>query len=101
MNLPAYLAKCINKDRPELHCNGQCVLMKKLKEQEKKDAKKNMLVYETSALYVHKERFTFSIQSTVADISPISFFFYAENYSFDHNQSVFRPPVSSSRIENV
>ncbi len=28
-----YIAKvlCINKDQPEMHCNGQCVLMKKLK----------------------------------------------------------------------
>ncbi|MDN3669060.1 hypothetical protein QWY93_06950 [Echinicola jeungdonensis] len=27
-----YIAKvlCINKDQPEMHCNGQCILMKKL-----------------------------------------------------------------------
>jgi|SRR5690606_5977003 len=29
--LDAYLAACANRDRPELHCNGQCVLMQKLK----------------------------------------------------------------------
>ena len=25
-----YLANCTNKKRPELHCNGQCILMQKL-----------------------------------------------------------------------
>jgi hypothetical protein len=32
-----YAEKCINKARPKLHCNGQCQLMKKLQEEEKKD----------------------------------------------------------------
>lgn len=26
-----YKAHCINKERPEIHCNGQCILMQKLK----------------------------------------------------------------------
>jgi hypothetical protein len=35
---PAPFAKnCENKMRPMLHCNGKCQLMKKLREQEKKD----------------------------------------------------------------
>jgi hypothetical protein len=35
----AYIAKntCENRYRPQLHCNGNCVLMKKLKQQEKED----------------------------------------------------------------
>lgn len=34
-----YIAKtlCENKYRPMLHCNGQCALAKKLKQQEKKE----------------------------------------------------------------
>lgn len=30
---------CINKDKPQLHCNGQCYLMKKLKQAEDKEQK--------------------------------------------------------------
>ncbi|HET6541204.1 MAG TPA: hypothetical protein VFG46_12005 [Chryseolinea sp.] len=26
-----YLEKCANKKRPELHCNGQCILMQKMR----------------------------------------------------------------------
>lgn len=29
--MEVYLEQCINKHRPELHCNGQCILMQKLK----------------------------------------------------------------------
>ncbi len=32
-----YAQNCINKARPKLHCNGKCQLMKKLKQEEKKD----------------------------------------------------------------
>jgi hypothetical protein len=36
-NRAAFARACENKARPGLHCNGKCQLMKKLKEEEKKD----------------------------------------------------------------
>ncbi len=30
---------CVNKNKPELHCNGKCYLMKKLKQAQEKEAK--------------------------------------------------------------
>ena len=36
-NTALYLAKCENKMRPQLHCNGQCLLMKKMKKAENKE----------------------------------------------------------------
>ncbi len=35
-NKAAYEKICINKMRPMMHCNGKCQMMKKLREQEKK-----------------------------------------------------------------
>jgi hypothetical protein len=29
---------CVNKNKPQLHCNGKCFLAKKIKEQEQKEA---------------------------------------------------------------
>lgn len=37
-NLTSYIEVCINKDRPGLKCKGKCQLMKKLHEEEKKQA---------------------------------------------------------------
>lgn len=36
-----YIAKvlCINRDKPELHCNGKCVLMQRIKAEEEKEKK--------------------------------------------------------------
>ena len=36
-NTESFAKRCINKLRPSMHCNGKCLLMKKLKEEEKKD----------------------------------------------------------------
>ena len=37
-NTSAYAKNCVNKALPMMHCNGKCQMMKKLKEQEKKDS---------------------------------------------------------------
>ena len=31
LKMEVYLEKCENKKRPELHCNGQCILMQKMR----------------------------------------------------------------------
>jgi len=36
-NTAAFARKCENKAIPKMHCNGKCQMMKKLKEEEKKD----------------------------------------------------------------
>lgn len=36
-NINAYAARCINKDKPQMHCNGKCRLSKKLQQENKKD----------------------------------------------------------------
>lgn len=38
VNTAAYAKDCINKTRPQMHCNGRCQMMKKLNREEKKDA---------------------------------------------------------------
>lgn len=37
-NTGAYAKNCENKARPAMHCNGKCQMMKKLKQEDKKDA---------------------------------------------------------------
>jgi hypothetical protein len=37
-NTAAYAKNCENKAMPLMHCNGKCQMMKKLKEQEKKES---------------------------------------------------------------
>ncbi len=55
---------CVNRDKPQLHCNGRCYLMKKLKQAQDKEQK--------------QERQSQQIQLQVVFIeTPISFHRYA------------------------
>ncbi|MEX6688208.1 hypothetical protein QTN47_11915 [Danxiaibacter flavus] len=38
VNTESFAVNCENKARPELHCNGQCQMVKKLKQEESKDS---------------------------------------------------------------
>ncbi|WP_235324472.1 hypothetical protein [Pedobacter lusitanus] len=85
---------CINRNRPELHCNGKCYLMKKIKqaeENEKKEAARNNL----SQLEVSfcQEPFTFSfLDPSALSISDPSFSVYAYLYTNPYIRNIFRPP---------
>ena len=37
INKARFAKNCVNKARPQMHCNGQCQLMKKLRQQQKKE----------------------------------------------------------------
>lgn len=93
MHLPEYLAKCINKDRPQLHCNGQCVLMKKIAEKERKEAKKNLVAYEANAFYVHQESTVFTLSEQYEDTEKQQVLPHIADYTFDYLSTVFRPPI--------
>lgn len=94
LNLPDYIAMCINKNKPQLHCDGQCVLMKKIREKEKEDTKKNLVIYEYSAHYVHKEQIFFTLYQPNEEIIEKTFSPYLIDYRFTYNSPIFRPPIA-------
>lgn len=94
LHLPDYIAQCINKDRPQLHCNGQCLLMKKIKEKEKKESKKDALAYKYSTPYLHKECTIVNLYEVEEESFQRSLFSYQNEYRFIYHNSIFRPPVS-------
>lgn len=92
IHLPNYLSQCINKDKPQLQCNGKCVLMQKIKEKEQKETKKNLVAYEYSPLYLHNEYIVFTMDKPNEVIQEEHFLHYLINYTFKYNNSIFRPP---------
>jgi hypothetical protein len=40
-NTSSFAKNCENKNKPAMHCNGKCQMMKKIKEAEKKEQHKN------------------------------------------------------------
>lgn len=94
IHLPEYLAKCINRDKPELNCDGQCLLMKKIEEKEKEETKKNLVVYEYSSVYVHTEQPLFITYQAIEDSERQVLPPYQDGYVFNYSAPILRPPVS-------
>ena len=88
-----YISKvlCINKDKPELNCNGKCQLMMELEQQQDDDF---------NSLRISMEEYPIGFVSVLnLDLEEKQFikekesFSYKKNYRFSFNQEIFHPPT--------
>lgn len=90
-----YIAKnlCENRYRPALNCNGNCVLMKKLKQQEKEEQNGPVAVKLDLSTVVISSRsfFTVSLVNISKDI-PCTYFTGSAGKELRMPRSVFHPP---------
>lgn len=83
-------ALCENRDKPEMHCNGKCYLLKKLKQAEEKEKNQNRESQKNhfqEAMFAQKTTFHFS-SSLIKIFYPAELSFALPRYS----SSVFHPP---------
>ncbi|MFC3199268.1 hypothetical protein ACFOET_16720 [Parapedobacter deserti] len=83
---------CINKDRPMLHCDGQCYLAEKLRqaeEKEKNSEKESQKVSYQPAVLAERSMLTFPVGAE-ADDQPVELPFVLP----ERNIEIFRPPRS-------
>lgn len=84
---------CINKNRPQLHCDGKCYLAQKLKTaQEKEENQSKMTVYKLWLEVFHQA-------TDLSDTQPVKFainqklnYFYSNNYHYSSIFSLLKPP---------
>ena len=94
LNRIEYLKSCQNIDKPLLHCNGQCVLMKKLKKQAEKEAKQATVNLEQLASIHHLDTFTFPKNNRIA--RRITKHYPQDmSYTFLFAETIFHPPLFS------
>jgi len=90
-----YIAKniCENRFRPKMHCNGNCVLMKKLKQQEKEEQKNPVtLKLEVSTVIISSRSFfTVSLADFPKDI-PHTYTIRSDSKEIRMPRSFFHPP---------
>ena len=87
---------CINKDRPDLACNGKCYLMQSLARQADEAHEENGILanrYELPLLY-------FEVDKVIFDEKPVNFkkgekqqFSYLALYTFLFNKRMVKPPI--------
>ena len=90
---------CINKNKPELHCNGKCYLSKELQETENTDSKKILntknfdLVFYSNIAY---EIETLNVIKTKVKLIYIEFL-----HSEPYLEILVPPPILSADLENA
>lgn len=94
LHTASYAERCENKLRVELHCNGQCIIAKKLKEadkREKNSADKKIERYHDVYLALPT---TLSLPpATYEDRQLTDFPELPVAVTSDYSPSVFRPPI--------
>lgn len=95
-NRDVYAKNCINKSRPELHCNGKCQLMKKLKQEEKKDQEnpERKADNKNEITLFSKSFFTSVAILPVGSGTVIKFSPHSESKPVDRSFGIFHPPQS-------
>ncbi|MBB6499652.1 hypothetical protein [Pedobacter cryoconitis] len=91
-----YIAEnlCVNKNRPWMHCDGHCYLMKKMKqaeEHEKKQATRNNLSHLNISFFQEPFCLTF-ISPVILENNKGSFPAYQSQYIHRYTGTIFQPP---------
>jgi hypothetical protein len=95
-----YISKvlCVNKDKPMLHCNGKCQLMKELakaSENEKPISDKKIAAQEFEVLFLENIK-SFGVKPRFYFITTLINDSYSNFYSHLISCSVFHPPTCIS-----
>jgi hypothetical protein len=91
-----YIVKnlCENRAKPKMHCNGQCQLMKKLKQADKEEEKQTpqTIKERLEVLYCHNLTNLNVNRLFDFEVKKQSFFGYKFQYCSSYLTEIFRPP---------
>lgn len=96
-----YIAKvlCINRDKPEMHCNGRCILMQKMKKAQQKEQSPQNQHSKSEILWLHCAgllQLDFQVNlPVILEHHP----FKSDFYSYTLLRSLFHPPQFSYPLQ--
>jgi len=96
-NTESFAVKCENKSKPWMHCNGQCQMIKKLKQEENKD-NQNPERRDNRDEVISSKSFFSSITSPVSITKPSEHFIVNDARVITRPRAFFHPPSSYSCI---
>jgi hypothetical protein len=91
----SYIAasKCENRLRPMLHCNGHCVLAKKIKQEEQKDRENPERKLENKNEVLSSKSFFISVPS-LSSCTLSVYALFSDKSTIGHSLAVFHPPCA-------
>ncbi len=84
---------CVNKDRPQLHCDGKCKLSQLLKEKERKEANETLVSLQAEyLLFQPTEKIKLQLPTILVTDQPAPVAVYSNLYQFQFLSRTDRPP---------
>jgi len=83
---------CVNQDKPEMHCDGSCMLVKMDKAHHHDSDEPVIPDYMQVQLVFYFETTSFDLHK-ITTSKTISIFYYQNLYKFDNMANLFRPPI--------
>ena len=91
VNPAAFAKNCENKAKPQLHCKGKCQMMKKLKQEEKKDEQNPDRKQENKHEVICHHRFA-NLPNQLSSLAAITEASFRTGYPVDRSYAIFHPP---------
>lgn len=92
INTASFKVNCENKDKPQLHCNGQCQMTKQLEKENKKDQANPDRKSENKAEVLSSKSFYAEIDFKAAINTNQYSFYYNTGKPIHRSLSIFHPP---------
>lgn len=92
-NKASYAKNCENKKRPQLHCNGKCQMMKKLKQEQKQDEANPERKLENKFETISSQSYL-NIEFTSLQYVKISFASFNSGQPVNRSYGIFHPPCA-------
>jgi hypothetical protein len=92
-NTASFAKNCENKAIPKMHCNGKCQMMKKLKEEEKKERQNPERKSENKNQTISSRSFFATLSLHTPAFLPAGTSQYAPTHPIDRAYAIFHPPT--------
>jgi hypothetical protein len=92
INTTSFAKNCVNKAQPTMHCNGQCQLMKKLKQKERTESKAPESKGENKDETLSSKSFFSRINISSAATATVTYFTVNDKRVVKMPRSIFHPP---------
>lgn len=92
LNTGAYAKNCINKARPKMHCNGNCQVMKKIREEEKKEQENTDRKYDSKIPVLSSRSFFPAVAENFSTLVVINHIALDDVQQVKMPRTHFRPP---------
>lgn len=93
VNTAAYVKRCENKMRPQMHCNGKCQVAKKLQQQDENAAQNTQHLLQVKVEVVSSDSFFLTATPLIALRLKTAYPPHPQSQSVARSFAIFHPPA--------